>query len=71
MKKLIFWSAIFAMFLIGGGGAGAYVSHNNAVQRNSQSNSNMKSNTKEKNSNSADVDKNSNSSRSLRPCRLK
>lgn len=31
MKKLIFWGTIFALFVLGGGGAGAYISHTNAV----------------------------------------
>ena len=32
MKKLIFWGTIFALFVLGGGGAGAYIHHTNAVQ---------------------------------------
>ena len=34
MKKLVFWGVIAAMFILGGGGAGAYISHTNAVSHN-------------------------------------
>ena len=38
MKKLIFWGTIFALFVLGGGGAGAYISHTNAVQHENTTN---------------------------------
>ena len=44
MKKLIFWGVIAAMFILGGGGAGAYISHANTQTHNNTSynNSNKK-----------------------------
>ena len=38
MKKLIFWGTIFALFVLGGGGAGAYIHHTNAVQHENTTN---------------------------------
>ena len=51
MKKLIFWGAIFAMFVLGGGGAGAYISHANNVRQNTPANNTT--NVKGQNSNSS------------------
>lgn len=37
MKKLVFWGVIAAMFILGGGGAGAYISHANTQTHNNTS----------------------------------
>lgn len=63
MKKLVFWGVIAAMFILGGGGAGAYISHANTQARNTPANTNSNSGKKnaatdEQKSNDSDVDSN-------------
>ena len=42
MKKLVFWGVIAAMFILGGGGAGAYISHANTQTHNNTSYNNQR-----------------------------
>lgn len=61
MKKLVFWGVIAAMFILGGGGAGAYISHANTQTHNNTSynNSNKKNaDPDQQKSNNSDADSN-------------